>query len=79
MVVIVFEGIDASGKSTQASNLIDHLRSQGMSVHARFHPSDDNVYGVMDKRFLLSKGRRAHFAATMCYILDVIRSVVICP
>lgn len=79
MVFVVFEGLDASGKSTQARGLKEFLSARGRTVYLRFHPSDDCWSGVMARRFLLSQGRSAHFAAAMFYILDVLRSVVASP
>jgi dTMP kinase len=79
MVFIVIDGLDASGKSTQAQRLVRHLRDNGHSVHLRFHPSDDSWAGVRAQRYLLAEGRNAHFASAMFYIVDVIRSVIRCP
>lgn len=79
MVFIVLDGLDASGKSTQARRLRESLTKRGKSVYVRIHPSDDNWAGVRTKRFLLSKGRSAHFASAIFYVLDVMRSTVLCP
>ena len=79
MVFIVIDGLDASGKSTQAQRLVRHLRDNGHSVHLRFHPSDDTWTGIRARRYLLAQGRNAHFASAMFYIVDVIRSVIKCP
>ena len=79
MVFIVIDGLDASGKSTQALMLVRHLRDRGHSVHLRFHPSDDSWAGIRARNFLLAEGRSAHFASAMFYIVDVIRSVIKCP
>jgi len=78
-VFIVLDGLDASGKSTQALRLRDHLLCRGLSVHLRFHPSDDNPFGVRARRFLLARGKSAHFASAIFYIVDVIRSILLCP
>ena len=79
MVFIVFDGLDASGKTTQAERLGDSLRRRGLTVFIRFHPSDDCSAGVMARRFLLADGRGAHFCAALFYILDVLRSVLLTP
>jgi dTMP kinase len=79
MVFIVIDGLDASGKSTQAQKLVRYLRDNGHSVHLRFHPSDDSWAGIRARRYLLAQGRNAHFASAMFYIVDVIRSVIKCP
>ena len=79
MVFIVIDGLDASGKSTQALNLYNFLRKKGKTVYLRFHPSNDNFFGVRAKEFLYSRGRSAHFAAALFYLLDVIRSILLCP
>jgi len=79
MVFVVIDGLDASGKSTQAQRLRDVLTKQGKSVYVRVHPSDDCWAGVGTRRFLLMEGRGAHFAAAILYVLDVVRSTIRCP
>ncbi|MDP6048319.1 MAG: thymidylate kinase [Candidatus Bathyarchaeota archaeon] len=76
---MVVEGLDASGKTTQAQRLRDHLEARGCAVYARFHPESDNWAGIRARRFLLADGWSAHFAAAMFYIADVLRSVIITP
>lgn len=77
MVLLIIDGLDASGKTTQALRLSDFLRNRGKSVCLRFHPSDDNFLGVEAKKFLYSRGRSAHFAAALFYMLDVMRSILL--
>jgi dTMP kinase len=79
MVFVVIDGLDASGKSTQAQRLRDVLTKQGKSVYVRVHPSDDCWAGVGTRRFLLMEGRGAHFAAAILYVLDVMQSTIRCP
>ena len=79
MVFIVIDGLDASGKSTQARRLVRQLRFMGHSVHVRFHPSNDSWAGIRARRYLLADGRNAHFASAMFYIVDVICSIIRCP
>lgn len=73
---IVIDGLDASGKTTQAYRLTSFLESQGRSVYLRVHPSADNFFGVYAKRFLQAKGKNAHFASALFYMLDVINSIL---
>ena len=77
MVFIVIDGLDASGKSTQACKLYNFLVNHGRTAYLRFHPSSDNFFGVNAKRFLYLKGKTAHFAAAFFYMLDVIRSILL--
>ena len=77
MVFIVIDGLDASGKSTQALKLCNFLKKDGKTVFLRFHPSNDNFFGVKAKGFLYLKGKSAHFAAAFFYMLDVIRSILL--
>ena len=77
LVFIVIDGLDASGKSTQALKLYNFLRNHGKTVYLRFHPSNDNFFGVKAKSFLYLKGKGAHFAAAFFYMLDVIRSIML--
>jgi len=77
LVFIVIDGLDASGKSTQAFKLYNFLKNNGKTVYLRFHPSNDNFLGVKAKQFLYLKGKGAHFAAAFFYMLDVIRSILL--
>lgn len=77
MTFIVIDGLDASGKSTQASRIHNYLTKRGKSVYLRIHPSHDNFFGVKTKQFLYSKGKSAHFASALFYMLDVIRSILL--
>jgi len=77
LVFIVIDGLDASGKSTQALRLCTFLRNRGKTVFLRSHPSKDNLFGVKAKQFLYMRGKSAHFAAAIFYLLDVIRSILL--
>jgi dTMP kinase len=77
LVFVVIDGLDASGKSTQALELRSFIRGQGKTVFLRFHPSVDNAFGVKAKQFLYSNGKSAHFAAALFYMIDVIRSILL--
>lgn len=76
-VLVVIDGLDASGKSTQALRLCNFLRNRGRSVCLRLHPSNDNCFGLQTRKFLYSKGRSAHLAAALFYMLDVFRSILL--
>jgi dTMP kinase len=77
LVFVVIDGLDASGKSTQALELRNFLVNQGKTVYLRFHPSIDNAFGTKARQFLYSKGKSAHFAAAFFYMIDVIRSILL--
>ena len=77
MVFIVIDGLDASGKSTQALRLYSFLHNCGKTTLLRIHPSNDNFLGVKTRQFLYARGKSAHFAAAFFYMLDVIRSVLL--
>ncbi len=74
---IVFDGLDGSGKSTQAKLLCMHLESLGKSYILRAHPSDDNFFGRKSRGCLLMEGNRARVSASLFYLLDVVRSVTL--
>jgi len=74
---IVLDGLDASGKSTQALELYKFIRGQGNTVLLRIHPSTDNAFGGKARQFLYSNGKAAHFAAALFYMIDVIRSILL--
>lgn len=73
----MIDGLDASGKSTQAKLLSSFLKKSGRTVFLRRHPSNDNFFGVRAKHFLQQKGKSAHFNAALFYMCDVIRSIII--
>lgn len=73
---IVIDGLDGSGKSTQAEMLCEHIESQGMTYVLRSHPSDDNYFGRKGREYLLKQGSWARILASAFYMLDVIRSVL---
>lgn len=77
MIFIVIDGLDASGKDTQAYRLCRYLDARGNSICLRLHPSSDNFFGIKAKQFLYSKGKSAHFASALFYMLDVIRSILL--
>ncbi|MBS7619517.1 thymidylate kinase [Candidatus Bathyarchaeota archaeon] len=74
---IVIDGLDASGKSTQALRLLKFFTAKGKTVCLRVHPSSDNFFGFKAKHFLYSRGKNAHFASAIFYMLDVIRSILV--
>ena len=73
----MIDGLDASGKSTQGLKLFKFIQHQGYTVYLRVHPSNDNFFGVKAKQFLYLRGKSAHFASALFYMLDVIRSILL--
>lgn len=78
MRFIVIDGLDGSGKDTQALMLKEHLSRNGEPVVVRIHPAQDNRFGVIAKKALMKKGNLMRMVATLFYGLDVIRSIIIC-
>jgi len=74
---MVIDGLDGSGKSTQARIAVSFLKERGKTVLLRVHPEDDNFFGVKTRQFLYSQGKNAHFAAALFYMMDVIRSILL--
>jgi len=75
MRFIVVDGLDGSGKDTQANLIAEKYLSKDESVIIRTHPSEDNSYGKKAKKALLGHGKINHIMASVYYALDVIRSV----
>ncbi len=71
------DGLDGSGKDTQAHKLKEHLMGSGRDVALRIHPSADSWPGRASKRALMRRGQLWRMAATVFYGLDVIRSVIL--
>jgi len=76
-VLVIIDGLDASGKDTQANILVLSLQAIGKSAFLRVHPAGDNLFGIKARQFLYLKGRSAHFASALFYMLDVLRSVIL--
>lgn len=75
MRFIIVDGLDGSGKTTQAKFIQKKYQSIGESVILREHPSNDNPYGLKAKKALLGRGKMNKIKASIYYAMDVIRSV----
>jgi dTMP kinase len=51
------------------------LLREKKTVCLRVHPENDNMFGRKARVFLLSKGKSAHFASALFYMMDVLRSI----
>jgi len=72
---IVIDGLDASGKDTQARIVQERYQRRGERVIVRSHPAEDNWLGRMAKAALLGRGKINHLKASIFYALDVLRSL----
>jgi len=77
MRFIVIDGLDGSGKDTQALLLSDFLSKKSDPVIIRAHPAQDNFFGSASRKALTKKGFIMRIAATLFYGLDVVRSVLL--
>lgn len=75
MRFIIVDGLDGSGKTTQARLIQEKYQSIGESVILREHPSSDNSYGLKAKKALLGRGKINKIKASVYYAMDVVRSV----
>lgn len=65
--LIVFEGLDRSGKSTQCARLVDHLKSHGQKVeHMRF-PNRSTVTGQMINNYLVGSSNQEDHAIHLLF------------
>ena len=76
-MLVVVDGLDGSGKSTQARLICGRLARMGRSFVLRAHPSGDNFFGRMGRGYLFLEGKRARAAASLFYLADVIRSILL--
>jgi len=68
---IVFEGIDKSGKHTQAEMLLEHLKKKGIPAIYTEEPSPDNPAGRFVKDWLAGKFElKSGEAITLLYTAD---------
>ena len=74
---VVIDGLDGSGKSTQAEMFCDYVEALGKTYVMRAHPSGDNYLGRKGRGYLLREGKFARIMASVFYMLDVIRSVLL--
>lgn len=74
---IVIDGLDGSGKSTQAKLLCKKITQRGKSYILRAHPSEDNFFGRLGRGYLLVDSHKAKIAASLFYMLDVVRSIIV--
>ena len=77
MKLVIIDGLDGSGKSTQARLLFRSLEKLNKTVCLRVHPETDNWFGLQARRQLHSKGKSAHFTSAFFYMVDVIRSILL--
>lgn len=75
MRFIIIDGLDGSGKSTQAKLIQKKYLSLNESVILREHPSNDYSYGIKAKNALLGRGKINKIKASLYYAFDVIHSV----
>lgn len=74
---VVLDGLDGSGKSTQAMLLCRFFKESNKSYIVRTHPSDDNFFGRKGRAYLMMDGKKARISASLFYLLDVIRSIIL--
>ncbi len=68
---IVFEGIDKSGKETQAKMLYDYLHKKGIPVTYTEEPSPKNAIGRLIKKWLVGQATvTSGKAITLLYTAD---------
>lgn len=64
-IFLTFEGIDGSGKSTQARLVASHLREQGFSVVETFEPGDSPIGATLRHVLLHSEAMDARTEALL--------------
>ena len=57
--------------------MLEALEKKNKTVCVRIHPESDNLFGRKARAYLFSKGKSAHFAAALFYMIDVIRSILL--
>jgi dTMP kinase len=57
--------------------MLQSLEKMKKTTCLRVHPEVDNWFGLRARAYLYSKGKSAHFASALFYMLDVIRSILL--
>lgn len=65
--LIVFEGLDRSGKSTQCARLVDHLIAQGQKVQYMRFPNRGTVVGQMINNYLVGSSNQEDHAIHLLF------------
>lgn len=72
-MLIVFEGIDASGKTTVSKLVREYMQRRGFAVSIFSYPNYASIYGSIIKLFLESKIELTYQELFFLYILDMFR------
>lgn len=72
---IVFEGIDGSGKSTQARLLAEHLQSQNLPVHFTCEPTKDKT-GLLLRDILTGKSKADERVIAGLFLADRLQHIL---
>jgi len=75
MRLIIIDGLDGSGKDTQAQLIKTKYEKKGERVCIRSHPESDNFFGKKAKKALLEKRKINKIKASIFYMMDVLRSI----
>lgn len=65
--LIVFEGLDRSGKSTQCARLVDHLQAQGQKVEYMRFPNRGTIIGQMINNYLTGTSHQEDHAIHLLF------------
>jgi len=83
---IVIDGFDGSGKDTQAQFIYEMYKNKANEnsenseteiVTLRSHPENDNYFGKKAHKSLLKEGKVNKIIATICFVFDVFRSLIL--
>ena len=72
-ILIVFEGIDGSGKETQSRLLEKELSRRGFPVLLFSYPDYESEYGKIINAFLESKINLNAYEQFLLYLLDIVK------
>ena len=65
--LIVFEGLDRSGKSTQCERLVENLRNKGVKVHHTRFPNRSTTIGQMINSYLSGQSQQDDHAIHLLF------------
>ena len=74
-MLIVIEGIDGAGTSTQVQRIVDYLNKKGIDVKSKSYPDKDNEIGKMIYKMLKTGFKCNLETEFLLYSIDMVKDI----